>query len=469
MAKKAQTVYVCNECGYESPKWMGQCICGAWNSFVEERAPAAQSKGAPLPGVPARASRPVRLSEVGSIERDRIDTGIDELNRVLGGGIVKGSLTLIAGEPGIGKSTLILQTAISVAGAGGGSVVLYVTGEESEAQIRMRADRLSSDLPDGLMIMSETNTGDILAETAAIRPAFLIIDSIQTMYSEALDSSPGSVSQVRACASELMRTAKTLDIPVFIVAHVTKTGELAGPKIIEHLVDVVLQFTGERDHDLRILRSNKNRFGTTSEIGAFEMRGTGLAEVKDISGSLLDGAGAGSGAAEGAACAAVCEGNRPLLFEIQALTASTGQSFPRRTPLGVDLARLNMIIAVLERKAKVNLFTRDVYVNVAGGLRPDGTSADLAVALAICSSAEGFAIPRNLLAAGEIGLTGELRPVRGADKIVREAEKLGFSTVILPQRNAASLQRAAGITVIPAGSLADAIGAVRTLTAPTAR
>ncbi|MDR2610875.1 MAG: DNA repair protein RadA, partial [Clostridiales Family XIII bacterium] len=341
---------------------------------------------------------------------------------------------------------------------------LYVTGEESEAQIRMRADRIAERLPDGLLIMSETNMENIVRIAAELKPAFLIIDSIQTMYSDALDSAAGSVSQVRACAAELMRIAKTLDIPVFIVAHVTKTGELAGPKIIEHLVDVVLQFTGERDHDLRILRSNKNRFGTTSEIGAFEMRGSGLAEVTDISGSLLDGAGRAAGAYEGAACAAVCEGNRPLLFEIQALTASAGANFPRRTPLGVDLARLNMILAVLERKANVNLSTKDVYVNVAGGMKPDGTSTDLAVAIAIASSASGFAVPGNLLAAGEIGLTGELRSVRGADKIVREAEKLGFKTVVLPERSATLVKaRPSAVTIIPAASVAEALARVRDL------
>jgi DNA repair protein RadA/Sms len=468
MAKKAATVYVCNECGYESPKWMGQCICGAWNSFVEEKVPAADSRSRTATGASggsARTVRPVKLSEVGSTERERLDTGIGELNRVLGGGIVKGSLTLIAGEPGIGKSTLILQTALSIAKSGGERPVLYVTGEESEAQIRMRADRLTDSLPDGMLIMAETNMENIASFTADLTPTLLIIDSIQTMYTDTLDSAAGSVSQVRACTAELARAAKTLDIPVFIVAHVTKTGDLAGPKIIEHLVDAVLQVTGERDHDLRILRSNKNRFGTTSEIGAFEMCASGLAEVSDISGSLLAGAGGVTeGASEGAACAAVCEGNRPLLFEIQALTASAGPGFARRTPLGVDLARLNMIIAVLERKAKMNLASMDVYVNVAGGLKPDSTSTDLAVALAIASSAVGFAVPRNLIAAGEIGLTGELRPVRGADKIIREAEKLGFNTVILPERNAASVRNLnSRVNVVSVSSVAEALARVRDL------
>jgi DNA repair protein RadA/Sms len=456
MAKKSGTVYVCGECGYESPKWMGQCICGAWNSFVEEKIQSGSSAGGAAGSMPRTAAKAIPLADVGSIERDRIGTGIGELDRVLGGGIVPGSLTLIAGEPGIGKSTLLRQPALLIAEAAG--TVLYVTGEESEAQIRMRADRLSGRLPEGLLIMSETNIEHIVSTATELAPAFFIIDSIQTMYSETLDSAAGSVSQVRACTAELMRTAKTLDIPVFIVAHVTKTGELAGPKIIEHLVDVVLQFTGERDHDLRILRSNKNRFGTTSEIGAFEMRGSGLAEVTDISGSLLDGPARSAGASEGAACAAVCEGNRPLLFEIQALTSSAGANFPRRTPIGVDLARLNMILAVLERKANVNLSSKDVYVNVAGGMKPDGTSADLAVAIAIASSAGGFAVRGDLLAAGEIGLTGELRSVRGADKIIREAEKLGFKTLILPKRSASALQsRPTPVTVIPAATLAEAL------------
>ncbi|MDR1778653.1 MAG: DNA repair protein RadA [Clostridiales Family XIII bacterium] len=472
MAKKPTTVFVCNECGYESPKWMGQCICGAWNSFTEEKvltaSPAGNGRGslaeASAAGLAAgrkasggRAKSVARpLSEVSAIRENRVDTGIGELNRVLGGGIVPGSLMLIAGEPGIGKSTLILQAALSL--AGGGQTVLYVSGEESEEQIRMRADRLAGGaFSDKLYILSETNIEALADALTAARPSLLIVDSVQTMYTDTLDSVAGTVSQVRACTGELMRLAKTSDIPVFIVAHVTKAGELAGPKIIEHLVDCVLQFTGDRNQDLRILRANKNRFGTTSEIGAFEMREEGLVEITDLSGSLLESV---DGPTEGAVATAVYEGTRPLLLEIQALTAPSGVGFARRTPLGIELARLNMIIAVLERHTRTPLADRDIYVNVVGGIRPDGTSCDLAVALAIYSSVKSVAVPPDVLAIGEIGLTGELRQVKGAEKMVREAAKLGFRRIILPRKSAEKLPEIPGIKITPASKLTEAIRAL---------
>jgi DNA repair protein RadA/Sms len=287
-----------------------------------------------------------------------------------------------------------------------------------------------------------------------VRPAFLIIDSIQTMYTDYIESAAGSVSQIRACANELMRIAKTTDIPVFIVAHVTKSGDLAGPKVIEHLVDCVLQFAGDRTQDIRILRAQKNRFGTTSEIGAFEMRGEGLAEIRNLSGALLEGM---EDAAEGAVATAVYEGTRPLLLEIQALTAAGGPGFPRRTAIGVELARLNMIIAVLERKAGADLSSMDVYVNVVGGIRPDGTSVDLAVALAIYSSLKGIPVPPRTCVVGEIGLTGELRSVRGADKMAAEAARLGFTRIVMPKKNAASASATPGADIRPASTVSDAI------------
>jgi DNA repair protein RadA/Sms len=425
----------------------------------------------------AIALRNVDSASVGG----RAATNISELDRVLGGGLVAGSLTLISGEPGIGKSTLILQAAVRLAASKG--VVLYVSGEESEEQIRLRADRVTGpplvsaddrlvtgvladssvapspagSIPENLYILSETNIGNIALTINELHPVFIIIDSIQTMYTDYVESAAGSVSQIRACTNELMRVAKTTNIPVFIVAHVTKTGDLAGPKVIEHLVDCVLNFTGDRTQDIRILRAQKNRFGTTSEIGAFEMKEEGLVEIRNLSGVLLEGM---DGAAEGSVATAVYEGTRPLLLEIQALTAACGPGFPRRTAIGVELARLNMIIAVLERKAGIDLSSTDVYVNVVGGIRPDGTSIDLAVALAICSSAKGIPVPPRTCALGEIGLTGELRSVRGADKMAAEAARLGFTKVILPKKNAAALNAQENVDIRAVSTVADAISAL---------
>lgn len=476
MAKKVQTVFMCTECGNESPKWSGQCICGAWNTIVEMKVPpvsdtsdkrrrtgsgraAAASKGSANGsgagavigvgtstnsgtgiglfdgGAGVRAvGTPLRLSTVSSGETDRLDTGIPEFNRVLGGGLVKGSLTLISGEPGIGKSTLILQAAARIAEKYG--KVLYVSGEESEEQIKMRADRICSSIPDSLYILSETNMENITAQKEAIDPAFLIIDSIQTMYSVDADSSPGTVSQVRICGNELMRIGKGSEMPILIVAHVTKSGDLAGPKIVEHLVDTVLYFTGERSSDLRILRSLKNRFGTTNEIGAFEMRSGGLFDVPNLSETLIQEM---SDSTEGSAATSFYEGSRPIILEIQALTAPTNAGFPRRTSIGIEVNRLNMILAVLERRAGISLGNSDVYVNIAGGLRPEGTSSDLAVAMAVYSSYRRIPLSSKTLFLGEISLTGDLRSISHADKIVKEAVRMGFDTIILPEKNAARL------------------------------
>ena len=403
MAKKAKTVYVCQECGYESSKWVGQCICGAWNTMVEEKVvetPANDSRRRASAG-----ARPSKLKEIGAAgDYIRIDTGIGELNRVLGGGLVKGSLTLISGEPGIGKSTMIIQAAANLAKSLG--TVLYVSGEESEAQIKMRADRVCGTLSENLYILAETNMENIVAACENLKPKFLIIDSIQTMYTQTLDSVPGSVSQVRDVGNQLMKLGKTGDIPVFIVAHVTKNGELAGPKIVEHLVDCVLNFTGERDHDLRILRVFKNRFGTTSEIGAFQMEEGGLREIQNLSATFLESTAVQS---EGSVITAVYEGTRPVLFEIQALTAPANVGFARRTAVGVDHQRLSMILAVLEKKAGMTMINQDVYVNVVGGMRPDSTSIDLGVALAVYSSMRGVVCGKRTMAIGEVGLTGDLR------------------------------------------------------------
>ncbi|WP_206459924.1 DNA repair protein RadA [Anaerovorax sp. IOR16] len=455
MAKKSKTVFVCQQCGYESVKWMGQCICGAWNTMVEEKVVEIQTDDKRRRGTSNSSVCPkaIPINQVHSGDYSRLDTGISELNRVLGGGLVKGSLTLISGEPGIGKSTIIIQAASKIAKKYG--KVLYVSGEESEEQIKMRADRVcEGDLQD-LFLLAETNM-DVIAKVAEeLQPTFLIIDSIQTMYSEDLDSAPGSVSQVRICGNMLMRIGKNGQLPIFIVAHVTKNGDLAGPKIVEHLVDCVLHFTGERNQELRILRAYKNRFGTTSEIGAFEMEEEGLIEIENLSKSFLEGLEDGT---EGAMATAVYEGTRPLLLEVQSLTSPTNIGFARRTALGVELSRLNMILAVLERKAGVSLVNQDVYINVVGGLKPEGTSTDLAVALAIYSTLKGMPGSSKMLAMGEIGLTGDLRSVQNADKIVREAARMGFERILLPKKNAEKITEIPkGITLIGVISLKEAI------------
>ena len=461
MAKKVQSVFVCQECGYESPKWAGQCICGAWNTMVEEKIMPAgddhrRRTGSPSASASGKAGKAVPLKNVASGESGRLNTGIREFNRVLGGGLVKGSLTLISGEPGIGKSTIILHAAANIAEKYGS--VLYVSGEESEEQIKMRADRICGQIPDNLFILSETNMENIIAQQENVKPVFLIIDSIQTMYSSAIDSAPGSVSQVRICGNELMRIGKGSELPVLIVAHVTKSGELAGPKIVEHLVDTVLHFTGERSHDLRILRSHKNRFGTTNEIGAFEMCETGLKEVANLSESLMEDMEKQS---EGSIPTAIYEGTRPLILEIQALTSAAGAGFARRTAIGVELSRLNMIIAVLERWGKISLNTQDVYINIVGGIRPEGTSSDLAVALAICSSYTRKVLPEMTLALGEIGLTGELRSVQHTEKIVREAARMGFSRIIMPKKNAEKLGKTTDINIIGVRTLKEALSLLK--------
>lgn len=473
MAKKSKTVFVCQECGYESPKWMGQCICGAWNTMTEEKvidfkeddkrsrsfgAAGMGAAGAGNSSGAGRRNKATALSQVSSEVYTRLDTGIGELNRVLGGGLVKGSLTLISGEPGIGKSTLIIQAAANIALKYG--KVLYVSGEESEEQIKMRADRVcSKDSLENLFILSETNMENVEEVCKNLEPVFVIIDSIQTMYTVEMDSAPGSVSQVRACGNMLMRVGKVTGVPIFIVAHVTKSGELAGPKIVEHLVDCVLNFTGERSQELRILRSHKNRFGTTSEIGAFEMEESGLAEVQNLSESFLEGT---QQAVEGAAVTAIYEGTRPLLLEIQALAAPANIGFARRTSIGVDNTRLNMILAVLDRKAGISLMNHDVYVNIVGGLRPEDTSIDLAVALSVYSAYKRVPIDAKTLSLGEIGLTGELRTIKSADKIVKEAARMGFTKIIMPARNAARLLEKPGdvpkgIKIIGARDLREAI------------
>ncbi|MDR1272466.1 MAG: DNA repair protein RadA [Clostridiales Family XIII bacterium] len=449
---KSNVIFMCSECGYESPKWMGQCICGAWNSFVEIKQSPASAHNA----LPQSPSKPLRLRDVISAGSNRLDTGLPELNRVLGGGLTPGSLTLIAGEPGIGKSTLILQSALALAGRG--LAVLYTSGEESAEQIRLRADRLSGDnIPESLYIFPETDISSVAEAARGISPSLLIIDSIQTMRSAEIPSTAGGVSQIRACADALMRIGKAQGIPVFIVAHVTKSGEVAGPKIIEHLVDCVLDFSGEKDKDYRILTASKNRFGNTNEPGAFEMKEEGLSGIDDLSGLLLGGI---TNPAEGTIAGAVFEGTRPLLMEIQALTASSALSFPRRTSIGVDGARLAMLLAVLEKKLSLDLAAKDVFINIVGGFKPGSASTDLAAALAIWSSARSLEIQPGTLAVGEIDLAGEVRPVRGLDRIVSEAARLGLSKAILPKTAALKVEAPRGLSVLGVSSLNEAIEAL---------
>jgi len=451
MAKKAKTVWVCEDCGNEYPAWQGQCsYCGSWGTIKEQKISDAPDPDTDDRRRTSTGGKPVKLGSVGTLNYSRMDSGIGELNRVLGGGIVLGSLTLISGEPGIGKSTLIVETANKIAGTYG--PVLYVSGEESEEQVKLRADRVCGDISDNLYIFPETNIENIISSCEDIKPCFLIIDSIQTMYSAGVDSVAGSVTQIRACSNLLIKFAKANNVPVFIVAHVTKSGELAGPKTIEHMVDCVLNFTGERDRDLRILRSFKNRFGTTDEIGAFSMSAEGMNEVRDLSGSLIES----DICEEGSVISATYEGSRPVFFEIQALTSQANAGFARRTALGINYNRLSMILAVLEKKAGLSLLNYDVYANVVGGMSTGSTATDLAVALAVYSSFKGKAAAKRIVAVGEVGLTGELRRIPNADKIVQEAIRLGYEAIILPAGNAPA-KPDGSIKICGARNIRDAI------------
>ena len=461
MAKKAKTVFICQECGTEHLQWMGKCTaCGTWGSLVEEVVVPEKSDDVRSRSSSAKqgSKGPRPLRALGARQLARIDTGIGELNRVLGGGLVPGSLTLISGEPGIGKSTLIVQVAARLADRIG--TVLYVSGEESEEQIKLRSDRVCGETGENLYVVSETNMENVLSMVEKLKPKFIIIDSIQTMYTDMLDSAPGSVSQVRACGNALMKLAKTEDIPIFIVAHVTKSGDLAGPKIVEHLVDTVLQFNGERDHEIRILRALKNRFGTTSEIGAFVMQENGMIEIKDLSATFIESRDI---TLAGSVISAIYEGSRPVFFEVQALTSNANVGFARRTAIGIDNQRLNMIIAVMEKKLGIRLSDKDVYVNIVGGMKPDSTSTDLAVALAIYSALFDKTSKQPSVAIGEVGLTGELRSVGNVDKIISEAERLGYKKLVVPFGNYSRLEKSGSISeldksmIAPAKSLAEAV------------
>ena len=452
---KSKSIFVCQECGYESLRWLGKCpACNTWNTFLEEQKEnTSNSVKNVINKKILQGEMPKNIVEIKSSEKERIKTNLRELDRVLGGGLVRGSLTLISGDPGIGKSTLLLQTANNIASKYG--KVLYVSGEESEEQIKMRGDRLKVNTSN-LYVVSETNLDIIEAYIEQMKPIFVVIDSIQTIYKEQVTSAPGSVSQVRECTNQIMRIGKSNNISLFIVAHVTKQGELAGPRVLEH-IDTVLYFQGERTEDFRILRTMKNRFGTTSEIGVFEMRQEGLMEVYDPSSMFLQDT---SYNQEGSVVVGVIEGTRPILVEIQALVTSTNAPIPRRTAIGIDNQRLSLILAVLEKKLRMPFYNQDVYINVVGGLNIDGPAADLGLALAILSSIKNSSIKlEKTVIIGEVGLTGEIRPVGAAERISKEAEKLGFSNVIIPFRNKEKINMQS-INIIGVNNLREAINKV---------
>lgn len=453
---KIKTAFFCQECGFESLKWMGRCsACGKWNTMVEEVKEVGNKGTKSYINMNEKMNSLKKISDIKSGEKQRYDTQIIELNRVLGGGIVNGSLTLISGAPGIGKSTLLLQTANNMCKKYG--KVLYVSGEESEEQIKIRGDRLGVTAED-LYIVSETNLDVIEAYIDELNPIFIIVDSIQTVFRESVSSAPGSVSQVKECSNTMMRIAKGKNIPLFIVAHVTKQGDLAGPRVLEHMVDTVLSFEGERTEDFRILRTMKNRFGTTSEIGVFEMSGDGLVQISDPSKMFLEDTSFGQ---EGSVVIGIMEGTRPILVEIQSLVSETKAPMPRRTAIGFDNTRLSMLLAVLEKKLRVPFYNCDVYLNVVGGLNIDRTTGDLGIALSLFSSNRGVTTSlEKLLIIGEVGLTGEIRPIANCDRILNEAEKMGVVNAVIPARNVDKVKGKNKINIIGVSTVREAIAKI---------
>ncbi len=429
MAKaKFKSVYFCSSCGYESPKWLGKCPgCGEWNTFVEEKVSTAQQSSAAGKLLPS-SGKPVPLSQIEPVEEMRVKMPSGELNRVLGGGLVAGSITLIGGEPGIGKSTLLLQNILSIRGR----TVLYVSGEESASQLKLRADRLGK-ISDNTYILCETSLENIFTQIENLKPGLVVVDSIQTIASSSIESAAGSVSQVRECAAALLRYAKTSGVPVLLVGHINKEGSIAGPKVLEHIVDTVLQFEGDRQYLFRILRAIKNRFGSTSEIGIYEMVDKGLREVVNPSEMLLSENRDEN--MSGIAIGVTIEGVRPFLIETQALVSTAAYGTPQRSVTGYDQRRLNMLLAVLEKRAKFRLGQKDVFLNIAGGIKVVDPALDLAVVAAIMSSNFDIALPQGITLVGEVGLSGEIRTVTRIEQRVEEAAKLGFDTIYIPKSN----------------------------------
>ncbi len=448
MAKGKKTAFFCQSCGYESAKWMGQCPgCKEWNTFVEEL-PVSKSTGKSA-GNTVVKNDPVSLRQIDLKEDASLSSGLVELDRVLGGGIVEGSLVLVGGDPGIGKSTLLLQMCRHLAQKG--IKVLYISGEESLRQIKLRARRIG-EFTDDLLLLCETSLGVIEQVIERQKPQAVIIDSIQTMYNEEIASAPGSVSQVRESTSVLLQIAKGKSVSIFIVGHVTKEGNVAGPRVLEHMVDTVLYFEGDRHASYRILRSVKNRFGSTNEIGVFEMRDTGLVEVKNPSDFLLDGR---PQDASGSVVACSMEGTRPILIEVQALVCKTNFGIPRRTAAGAGFYRVNLLMAVLEKRLGLNLANCDAYVNIAGGIKMHEPAIDLGIVLAVISSYRDRPIPDSVIAFGEVGLSGEIRAVSMAEQRVQEAKKLGFETVILPKVSLKTVDKIKGIRLLGIQSLKE--------------
>ena len=427
---KTKTVYICSNCGADSPKWIGKCPnCGEWNTYVEEtvvkESPAARRGAAAFSS--STKPRPVLLCDISAEKEERLDMKDEELNRVLGGGLVRGSLVLIGGEPGIGKSTLILQTVLKLPELR----VLYVSGEESSKQLKMRADRIDPD-NQNCLILCETNLEQIFAHVENVKPDLLVVDSIQTVFTENVESSPGSITQVRECSAAILKYAKESGVPVLLIGHINKEGSIAGPKVLEHIVDTVLQFEGDQHYMYRILRSIKNRFGSTAELGIYEMRQDGLRQVSNPSELLLTQNHEGL---SGVAIDAAIEGIRPFLIETQALVSTAVYGTPQRSATGFDIRRMNMLLAVLEKRAGFKLAQKDVFLNIAGGLRVNDPAIDLAVLSAILSSSLDISIETGVCMAGEIGLSGEIRPVNRIEQRIMEAEKLGFSRIIIPFNN----------------------------------
>lgn len=449
---KVKSAYFCQNCGYEAPKWLGKCpSCGEWNTFVEE----IIEKN--IPSVVAFSSssknaKPQAIHTIENQEHVRIFLKDKELNRVLGGGLVPGSLILFGGEPGIGKSTLLLQMAVDEEEV----KVLYVSGEESEQQIKMRAERIGLKNQE-CYILTETNIQNIFKQAEDTEPELLIIDSIQTLYSNQIESSPGSISQVRECTAQLLRYAKQTGVPVFLIGHITKEGSLAGPKVLEHMVDAVLQFEGDRNHVYRLLRSIKNRFGSTNELGIYEMLGTGLRQVENPSEILITNT---DNSLSGISIGATLEGMRPILVEVQALVSSAAYGTPQRSSTGFDSKRLNMLLAVMEKRCGFKLGAKDVFLNIAGGIKIDDPAIDLAVVAAVLSSNADLPIAKNIALSAEVGLSGEVRPVNRIDQRISEAEKLGFEKIIISKYNKGIDQKSFKIELVKCGKIEEVIRAL---------
>ncbi len=448
---KVKTRFFCQSCGHESAKWTGKCpACAEWNTFVEEVVVKEKSPAMATVTSSKKKSQAIAIEEIQEQASERYDLLNNEFNRVLGGGLVKGSITLIGGEPGIGKSTLLMQLALKNSNL----KTLYISGEESAQQLKLRADRIGYKNPNCL-ILTETNTQSIFHHIEKNIPDLVIIDSIQTLQSPILESTPGSVSQIRQTTAELIRFAKETNTPVILIGHITKDGTIAGPKILEHMVDVVLQFEGDRNHIYRLLRSIKNRFGSTNELGIYEMQGSGLREVANPSEILIN---PNDDNLSGVAIAATLEGLRPMLIEIQALVSTAVYGTPQRSATGFDTRRMNMLLAVLEKRCGFRLGTKDVFINMAGGIRVDDPSIDLAIVCAVLSSDLDIALPKNFAFSAEVGLSGEIRPVTRIDQRISEAEKLGFEKILISKYNKGINQKDYKIEIFMAGKIQEVFG-----------